>query len=145
MTILTTRRRFIEIIPFGSAALLAACSKSPEPAPVASPKVVEPPPATPAAPAPAVAAVAPPEPVAAVAPPTAVLVDEKDAAAVTLGYVSDATRADKVKFKTYVAGSQCSGCVLYLGKPGDATGGCPLFAGKNVSAKGWCSAWVKKA
>jgi len=144
MTILTTRRRFIEIIPFGSVALLAACSPAPEPAPVASPKAVEPPPP---APAPAVAAVTPPAPAPApaVAPPAAVLVDEKDPAAVTLGYVADATRADKVKFKTYVAGSQCSGCVLYLGKPGEATGGCPLFAGKNVSAKGWCSAWVKKA
>lgn len=37
------------------------------------------------------------------------MVDEKDAQATALGYVEDATRADKVKFKTYVAGSQCSG------------------------------------
>jgi hypothetical protein len=57
----------------------------------------------------------------------------------------DATHADKVKFKTYAAGSQCSNCSLFLGKAGDASGGCPLFAGKQVAAKGWCSAWVKKA
>ena len=29
----TTRRRFIEILPLGGVALLAACSKAPEPAP----------------------------------------------------------------------------------------------------------------
>jgi len=50
-----------------------------------------------------------------------------------------------VKFKTYVAGSQCSNCALYAGKTGDAAGGCPLFPGKQVAAAGWCNSWVKKA
>lgn len=73
------------------------------------------------------------------------MVDEKDAQAVTLGYVSNASRADKVKFKAYLAGSQCSGCALFLGKAGDSAGGCPLFAGHQVASTGWCSSWVKKA
>ena len=72
-------------------------------------------------------------------------VDEKDPQAVALGYVADATRADKAKFPKYAAGQACAGCQLYQGKAGDASGPCPLYAGKAVAAKGWCSAWVKKA
>jgi hypothetical protein len=71
--------------------------------------------------------------------------DEKDAQAVALGYVSDATKADKAKYKQYAAGQACAGCALFQGKAGDAAGACPLFAGKQVSAKGWCSAFAKKA
>ncbi|MEO6031337.1 MAG: high-potential iron-sulfur protein [Burkholderiaceae bacterium] len=72
------------------------------------------------------------------------MLSEKDAAAVPLGYVADATHADKAKFKTYTAGQTCANCALYQGKPGDAAGPCPLFPGKNVAAKGWCSAHAKK-
>lgn len=71
-------------------------------------------------------------------------VDEKDAQAVALGYVSDATKADAKKFPKYAAGQNCGNCALYQGKAGDAAGNCPLFAGKQVAAKGWCSAWAKK-
>lgn len=72
-------------------------------------------------------------------------VTEKDPQAVALGYVSDATKADKAKYKQYAAGQACHTCALFQGKPNDATGPCPLFAGKVVSAKGWCSAYAKKA
>ena len=72
------------------------------------------------------------------------MVEKGDVQAVTLGYVDEATQADKVKFKNYVSGSACSNCALYQGKAGDVAGGCPLFIGKNVAAKGWCSAWAKK-
>jgi hypothetical protein len=72
-------------------------------------------------------------------------VDPKDPQAAALGYVADATKADKVKFPKYAAGQDCSSCQLYQGKAGDATGLCPLFAGKTVAAKGWCSAYMKKA
>ena len=72
-------------------------------------------------------------------------VDEKDPQAVALGYVADATKADKAKFPKYAAGQACGGCQLYQGKAGDAAGPCALFAGKQVAAKGWCSAYVKKA
>jgi len=71
--------------------------------------------------------------------------DPKDPQAAALGYVADATKADKAKFPKYAAGQACSGCQLYQGKATDAAGPCALFAGKQVSSKGWCSAFVKKA
>lgn len=71
-------------------------------------------------------------------------VDEKDAQAAALGYVHDAGKADKAKFKNYAAGQTCANCALYQAKAGDAWGGCPLFQGKQVAAAGWCSAWAKK-
>lgn len=73
------------------------------------------------------------------------MVGEKDAQAIALGYVKDASRVDKAKFKNYIAASTCSSCALYQGKAGEASGACPIFAGKQVVAKGWCSSWVKKA
>jgi High potential iron-sulfur protein len=101
---MTSRRRFIQIIPVAGAGLLASRVAMAQ-----------------------------------------ALVDEKDPQAAALGYVADAARADKAKFKTFAAGQNCANCALFQGKPNDAAGGCPLFAGKNVSAKGWCSAWAKKA
>lgn len=73
------------------------------------------------------------------------MLDEKDAQAIALGYVNDASHADTKKFPKYTAGQACSNCMLYQGKAADASGACPLFAGRQVSAKGWCSAWTKKA
>ncbi|MDE2613968.1 MAG: high-potential iron-sulfur protein [Burkholderiales bacterium] len=73
------------------------------------------------------------------------MVTEKDPEAVRLGYVSDANKADKAKFKNWAAGEHCANCGLFQGKPTDAAGPCPLYPGKKVSAKGWCSAYVKKA
>ncbi len=72
------------------------------------------------------------------------MVDEKDPQAAALGYVGDATKADKAKYKNYAAGQNCTSCQLYQGKA-DPKGACPLFAGKNVAGKGWCSAFAKKA
>jgi len=85
---------------------------------------------------------------AALSPPGAAqapMVDEKDPQAAALGYVADATRADKAKYPRYAPGQACATCQLYQGKAGDASGPCPLYAGKQVAAKGWCSAWAKKA
>ncbi|MDE1947515.1 MAG: high-potential iron-sulfur protein [Burkholderiales bacterium] len=73
------------------------------------------------------------------------LVAANDPQAVALGYVVDATKADKTKYKTYAAGQHCGNCQLFQGKPTDATGPCPLFAGKLVHTSGWCSAYAKKA
>ncbi len=67
-----------------------------------------------------------------------------DATAQTLGYVEDATKADKAKFPTYAAGNDCANCNFYQGGAA-AWGGCQLFPGKAVAAKGWCSAHAKKA
>lgn len=140
MTDSLTRRCIIQIAPLAGIALLTACSPkadvpaAPPPAPAAAPA---------AAPAPVVPAATTPTPAAA----TALLpaLDEKDALAVALGYVDDASRVDTGKHKNYVAGNVCAGCVLYQGKPGDAAGPCALFPGKEVSAKGWCTSWAKKA
>lgn len=76
---------------------------------------------------------------------SAALVSEKDPQAVALGYVSDATKADKAKYKQYAAGQQCGSCALFQGAAGAADGVCPIFGGRHVSAKGWCSAYAKKA
>ena len=73
------------------------------------------------------------------------MVDEKDAAAVGLGYAADTTKVDAKKYPKHAKEQNCANCQLYAGKAKDAAGPCPLFAGKQVSAKGWCSAWVKKA
>lgn len=73
------------------------------------------------------------------------MVNEKDPAAVGLGYVADSTKADTKKYPKHANTQLCSNCQLYAGKPADAAGACPLFAGKQVAAKGWCSAYVKKA
>ena len=73
------------------------------------------------------------------------MVDESDAQAMALGYVTDAARVDKAKHKNFVEGSQCANCVLYQGQAGSDTGPCSLFAGKAVAAPGWCASWVKKA
>ena len=72
-------------------------------------------------------------------------VDPKDPQAVALGYVADATKADKAKFPRYAAGQGCASCQLYQGKPTDAAAPCALFGGKQVGGKAWCSAYVKKA
>ena len=135
---MTTRRRFIEIIPLAGVGLLSACSDKAPPA--ASP------PATAPAPAPVAQAPTPaPSPAPAAAATNAAPVDPTEPTAVALGYVSDATQADGTKFKTYTAGRSCSNCALFGGKAGDASGPCPLFAGRAVSAKGWCSGYAKKA
>ncbi len=73
------------------------------------------------------------------------MVAESDAQPSAVGYKTDGSRADKVKFPRYAAGQQCSTCALYQGKYGDVSGPCPLFAGKQVQARGWCSVWSKKA
>ena len=71
--------------------------------------------------------------------------DEKDPAAVALGYTVDTTKADQKKFPKHTAEQKCGNCQLFVGKASDAAGACPLFAGKQIASSGWCSAWVKKA
>ena len=43
------------------------------------------------------------------------MVPENDPTAVALGYVADATKANKAKFPQYKAGAKCSNCKLYQG------------------------------
>jgi hypothetical protein len=139
MSTLPNRRRFIVILPIAGAALLAACAPESTPTSASASPVAPVAPVTPTAPAAEVST--PPTPAPALAS-NLVSVDEKDAQAIALGYVTDAARANKDKYK---AGSQCSNCALFLGQAGDTSGGCPLFSGKKVMAKGWCASWVKQA
>ena len=137
-----TRRRFIEITPVMGLTALAACSPKEEapkvqPAPAPAPAPV----ATPA-PAPMPEPAPPP---AAAAPASLTVLDEKDPQAMALGYVTDASRADTVKFKNHVVGNLCSNCGNFLGSATDSAAGCKIFPGKSVAAKGWCTAWIKKA
>ncbi len=150
---MNTRRQFIRIVPavpFLGAGLLAACGEKKVDAPVAAapapaPAPVEAAPAAPVAatPAPAAPVAATPAPAAAAA--TGPMVDEKDATAVALGYVSNASKADKAKYTQYAAGQHCGNCSLYQGATPSEAGGCPLYPGKQVSSQGWCSSYVKKA
>jgi hypothetical protein len=72
-------------------------------------------------------------------------VDEKDSLAAALGYVSDARHVDEKASPQYKAGSTCSNCSWYQGKPGDPAGGpCTFFPGKNVDANAWCRMFNKK-
>lgn len=126
---MSTRRRFIAILPLSGLSMLSACGEKPAPlaaGPTAAPA---------AAPAPAQA---PPPAIVA----TGVLVDPADAGAVALGYVADANSAKDAK---HTAGAACSNCALFGGKAGDTVGPCPLFAGKQVAAKAWCTGYAKKA
>lgn len=71
-------------------------------------------------------------------------VSDKDPTALGVGYVSDATKADKTKYRSYAPGQACGSCTLFQGQAGAATGPCPIFGGKLVTSKGWCSAYTKK-
>lgn len=73
------------------------------------------------------------------------MVTETDPVALQLGYVRDASKANKAKFPTYQAGQTCAGCQLFQGKPDSSSGPCSIFAGKQVAAGGWCSAFAKRA
>jgi type IV secretory pathway VirB10-like protein len=160
---MTTRRQFIQIVPLAGAALVVGCSdKAAEaPKPVASSAPATPPPAPAPASAPTAAAPtampaneptpAPTPAPASSAPSTAAsssalpMLDEKDATAVALGYVANATKADTTKYKTYAVGQHCGSCQLFQGQANAASGPCSLFAGKQVNTQGWCSAFAKKA
>jgi hypothetical protein len=76
---------------------------------------------------------------------SAAMVDENDAQAKALGYVADAAKVDKAKYKQFAAGQHCGNCALWQGKPDDPAAGCAIFPGKQVANKGWCSAYAKKA
>lgn len=73
------------------------------------------------------------------------LVDEKDPQAVSLGYVSDAKRADKAKFPKYAPPQHCANCQFFQGAATAPNAPCTIFGGKRVMGAGWCSAWVAKA
>jgi hypothetical protein len=68
--------------------------------------------------------------------------DVKDSAAVSLGYVENASQVDVKKYPNYVKGSNCDNCLQLQGTPGNNYRPCSLFPGKLVSVSGWCSGWT---
>ena len=72
-------------------------------------------------------------------------VSESEPQAVSLGYVTDAKRADKAKFPKYAPPQHCATCQFYQAAATAPTGPCTIFAGRGVAGPGWCSAYVAKA
>ena len=134
------RRRFALLLPLGGMALLAACSKSPEPAATPAPAPAPTPAPAPAAEMPAATAPAQAGAGTAGLP----MVDPADPSVKALDYTADASQAAPSHPK-FQPGQACSNCALYAGQPGDAAGPCPLYPGRQVSAKAWCNAYAKKA
>jgi hypothetical protein len=64
-----------------------------------------------------------------------------NATAKALKYVEDDTKAGP----PHKPGQDCSKCMHYSGKPGDAYGPCAIFPGFDVNAKGWCTGFQAKA
>jgi hypothetical protein len=71
--------------------------------------------------------------------------DPKDPAAVTLGFINDASKVGAAANPAYAPGQKCANCEQFQGKPNDALGGCVLFPGKSVPAAGWCKVWRQKS
>lgn len=67
--------------------------------------------------------------------------DVKDPAAVSQGYVEDASQVDVKKYPAFVKDSSCENCLLLQGTAGAGYRPCGLFPGKLVSEKGWCKGW----
>jgi hypothetical protein len=70
--------------------------------------------------------------------------EESAPPAVALGYKHDASKVDKAKHPTYVAGRNCANCQLFAAKGNAEWAPCAAVGNKLVAAKGWCIAWVKK-
>ncbi len=62
----------------------------------------------------------------------------------SLGYVNDASRANRTRFPTYKTGERCEKCRFYKGTSGQAWGPCQIFVGKSVNAHGWCVSFMMK-
>jgi len=68
--------------------------------------------------------------------------DEKDPAAVALGYVENAGQVDIKKYPAFVKGSNCENCLQLQGSAGSDYRPCGLFPGKLVAVGGWCKSWT---
>lgn len=76
-------------------------------------------------------------------------VSESDPTAKALGYVADATKADRPKKGDTEGKDQtCSNCQLFVaGNPigGKSAGKCLMIPAGPVHGDGWCKSWIKKA
>lgn len=69
------------------------------------------------------------------------LTQKNNATAKALHYVDDDTKAGP----PHKPGEDCSKCVHYQGKAGEAWGPCAIFPGYDVNAKGWCAGFQAKS
>ncbi|TAN08298.1 MAG: twin-arginine translocation signal domain-containing protein [Rhodanobacteraceae bacterium] len=64
-----------------------------------------------------------------------------NATAKALHYVDDNAKAGP----PHKSGQDCSKCVHFQGKAGEAWGPCAIFPGFDVNAKGWCDGFQAKS
>jgi hypothetical protein len=69
---------------------------------------------------------------------------EDDPRAVALGYVADAARVDRNRFRKFTPGSDCSRCDLYQAPPDAPWAACDVFPGALVAGPGWCDVYVTR-
>ena len=75
-------------------------------------------------------------------------IDSKDATAIALKYVEDATKSTNRTDKQGVAAADqfCDNCVYFTADASaDGWGGCALFQNKLAAAKGWCMGWTHRS
>ena len=70
---------------------------------------------------------------------------ESEPRALEVGYVEDAAKADRQKFRKYTPGQVCFNCDLYRGKPTEPWAPCTLFPRRVVAGKGWCDAFRRRS
>jgi hypothetical protein len=79
---------------------------------------------------------------------TGSFVPESDPTAKALGYVADATKAERPKKgETEGKDQKCSNCQFYAPGPainGHEAGKCLMIPAGLVHAEGWCKSWLKK-
>jgi hypothetical protein len=64
-------------------------------------------------------------------------VKETDPYPKSMGFRLNTANVDKAKFPRHEVSQKCSGCQLFSGKEGDATGACSFFK-RLVPPDGWC-------
>jgi hypothetical protein len=80
-----------------------------------------------------------------------VMVPETDPQAISLGYVTDASRVDNVKWPKHAsaegAKQYCYNCQFYQFSGTDpkssSAAPCQILGNRGVTAKGWCNTWVQ--
>ena len=65
-------------------------------------------------------------------------VSETDPYPKSMGFRTDTSRVDQVKYPRHTTDQHCSECQLFSGKPGEPIGPCSFYGGRLVPINGWC-------
>ena len=68
-----------------------------------------------------------------------------DADARSIEYVSDASHVERSRYPKYAPGQSCRNCSLFIADGNSPLGACGLVFGKLVAAAGWCVSWAVPA